>query len=263
MSVLPIGVESIERIHKGTNLEFNSDFSFFAPHIKHQINETLAIGGEAYVAWSKNQTIAGLFIFDGHERVGTIYTKSKEIFEYFFESAPDSYIYSELDVGQPCETFDIWAIEAKDFPTAHIFKYEVKIAEESDLQDIAKFLEEEHPYMNPKWVKIAYENGGKFFTVRIARQIAGLGWATLVNGVGRMNDVYVLRKFRNNGIAKDILHARFMWLKAHGAKWSFSEVLSSNKTMARIAEKEGLKVVGHIYEYPHESHGPLHEETMP
>ncbi len=247
---------TVEEIKDPSDLpRLSPSLSFFQPHIRHQVEEVLAIGGEAYVSQTQDETragrsVSGVFIFDSYERIGTAYTRSSEVFDYFCALKPDSYVNSEVEPPLPHETYDIYTIESANMPKEHVFSHEVGVAGESDLKDVLDFLQEEHPYMNPKWVRVAFDSGDRFFVVRLfGGWIAGLGWATLVNGVGRMNDVYVLPRYRKMGICGDILYARFLWLRSRGAKWSYSEVLRSNTTMARAALNEGMRVSGQIYGY--------------
>ena len=57
---------------------FPNGFSFFEPYLQYFIRETIGAGGEAYVSRTSEGNISGLFVYDGSEKTGTIYTRSKD-----------------------------------------------------------------------------------------------------------------------------------------------------------------------------------------
>src|SRR5579864_5013180 len=83
--------------------------TFFEPILRHEVKEALEAGGEAYVSQNSEGVKNGLFIYDGYEATGTIFTKSREVFDYFYQLKPSSYIFSELQVPElPKEVWNIW-----------------------------------------------------------------------------------------------------------------------------------------------------------
>ena len=69
------------------------------------MKEALEVGGEAYVSQNSEGGKNGLLIYDGYEETGTIFTKSREVFDYFYDLKPSSYIFSELEVAKHPKKF--------------------------------------------------------------------------------------------------------------------------------------------------------------
>ncbi len=74
--------------------------SFFDPILHHEAKEALEAEGEVYVSQSSDGHNNGLFIYDGYETTGTIFTKSREVFDHFYLLKPSSYIFSEYEVAE-------------------------------------------------------------------------------------------------------------------------------------------------------------------
>jgi hypothetical protein len=69
-------------------------FSFFEPYFQYQIKEILEIGGEVWLTRNPVGEVTGLFIYDSYEKNGTIYTRSREVFDHFYELEPFNFILS-------------------------------------------------------------------------------------------------------------------------------------------------------------------------
>src|SRR5438128_3353997 len=69
--------------------------SFFDPILHHEAKEAIEAGGEVYVYRSTEGHKNGLFIYDGYEATGKIFTKSREALDQFYLFKPSSYIFSE------------------------------------------------------------------------------------------------------------------------------------------------------------------------
>ena len=65
---------------------FPSGVSFFEPFLQYFTREILEIGGEAYVSGATMDAVSGLFMYDDAEKVASIYTSSREVFDYFYAS---------------------------------------------------------------------------------------------------------------------------------------------------------------------------------
>lgn len=230
------------------NFAFPSGASFFEPFLQYFTREILEIGGEAYV--SRNDgVISGLFMYDDAEKVASIYTSSREVFDYFYGLKPFRYLYAEMKTELENETYDIFSIDLENFPFDHRFTHEITMIEDSQADEIERFMCLTNPGINRKWVKVALKNGDRCFTVRLGSEIAGMGWVSLVNGIGRLHSLYVKPQFRRLGMGDDILGARLLWLKSKHARSVFSEISRINFSCSRIAAKEHMKVSGQIYQY--------------
>src|SRR5438309_3301198 len=109
---------------------FPNGFSFFEPYLQYFVRETLGAGGEAYVSRTSEGNISGMFVYDDSEKTGTIYTRSKEAFDYFYELRPASFLFAELKTEHDNEVYDIYTVELENLSVVHRFSYEISIAEE-------------------------------------------------------------------------------------------------------------------------------------
>ena len=231
------------------DLVLPKDFSFFEPYLQYFVGEVLEIGGEAYVSRASEDKISGLFIYDDFEKSGTVFTRSKEVFDYFYGLKPFNFLFAEFKTEVESEVYNIHSINLEDHDVVHRFSHEISTAEDGQTSEIERFMVLAHPEINRKWTRAALKNGDKCFTVRLDGEIAGLGWASLVNGIGRLHSLFVNPQFRNLGIGEDILYARLMYLKSKSACLVFSEIHQDNSPCSRIASKAQMTVCGHVYQY--------------
>ena len=232
-----------------TDLVFPEGFSFFEPYLQHFIREVLEIGGEAYVSRTSDGNISGLFTYDDFEKSGTVYTRSREVFEYFCGLKPLNFLFAELRTEVESEVYNIYNIDLESQDISHRFSHEISIADGGEIGEIERFMALAHPGMNKRWTRVALKNGDKCFTVRLDSEIAGLGWVSLVRGIGRIHSLFVKPQFRKLGIGEDILHARLMWLKLEHARSAFSEISRDNSPSSRIATKAQMRVCGQLFQY--------------
>src|SRR5215510_3834301 len=103
---------TVAQIHdlSDVDLVVPDGFSFFQPFLKHSIKEVLEVGGEAFVTDAPNGSISGLLIYDDFENTGTIYTRSREVFDHFYNLKPFSYLWSELRTEHDSETYDLYTL---------------------------------------------------------------------------------------------------------------------------------------------------------
>ncbi len=228
---------------------FPGDFSFFDSYLQHFAREVLEIGGEAYVSRASDGNISGLFTYDDFEKTGTIYTRTREVFDYFWGLKPFNFLFAELKTEVESEVYDIYRIDFENQAIVHRFSYEISMVNEGQIGEIERFTVLAHPGMNRRWVRVALKNGDKCFTVRLDGEIAGLGWVSFVRSVGRIHSLFVKPQFRKLGIGEDILYARLLWLKAKHARSAFSEISRLNSPSSRIASKAQMKVYGQVFEY--------------
>jgi ribosomal protein S18 acetylase RimI-like enzyme len=229
-------------------LVFPQGLSFFEPYLGYFVKEILEVGGDAYVT-RNSEGVCGLFIYDDSEKTGTIFTRSREVFDYFYELKPFNLLFSELRTEHENETYDIYTTDIKDNPITHRFSHEISMAQESQADELGQFMLATHPGINKRWVKVALKNGDRCFVVRLGDEVAGASWASLVNGVGRLHSLYVRPQFRRMGIGEDLLYARLIWLKSKHARSAFSEISRHNTPSARVATKGKMMASGQMFQY--------------
>jgi ribosomal protein S18 acetylase RimI-like enzyme len=228
---------------------FPRGLSFFEPYLQYFIKEILEIGGEAYVSRTSDGAVSGIFIYDNWEKVGTIYTRSREVFDHFYGLKPFNFLFAEMRTEVESEIFDIYTVDLENLAIVHRFSHEISIADQGHIGEIEQFMVLTHPGINRKWVNVALKNGDRCFVVRLSNEIAGLGWLSIVNGIGRLHSLYVKPQFRRIGIGEDILFARLLWLKSKHARSAFSEISRYNFSSSRIAMKGQMTVSGQVFQY--------------
>ncbi len=246
-----IGKLQVHHISNISDVDFivPTGFSFFEPYLKYNIKEILEIGGEAYVSKTPEGAVSGVFIYDDYEKSGTIYTKSREVFDYFYQLKPFNFLFSEIQTDLENEIYDIYTLNLGDIAVAPKFSYEISIAQRSHLDEIEQFMSSTHPGINKKWVNVALRNEDRCLFVRLNNEIVGAGWLSLVNDIGRLHTLYVKPQFRRLGIGEDILNGRLLWLKSKHARSVFTEISRYNVASAGNVMKAHMRISGQVFQY--------------
>jgi GNAT superfamily N-acetyltransferase len=241
----------VSQINNASDIDFvfPVNFSFFEPYLHYHIKEILEIGGEAYVSRTSEGTISGIFIYDEFEKGGTIYTRSREVFDHFYGLKKFNFLFSEMKTELENEIYDIYTINIENLALAHRFSFEISTIDRVNESEIEQFMSSTHPGINKNWVKIALKNGERCYIVRLSNEIVGLGWVSLVNGIGRLHSLYVKPQYRRIGIGEDILNARLLWLKANNAQSVFTEISRYNIPSSNNVMKAKMKLSGQVFQY--------------
>ncbi len=242
----------VSEIRNASDVDFGSatGLSFFDPYLEYWVREILEIGGEAYVSRASSEdAVSGIFVYEGHEKTGTICTRSREVFDYFYKSKPFGFIFAEMRTEHENEIYDIYTIDLENHPIAYSFTHEISIMDEEQIEEIERFMVSTQAGINRKWVSVASRNGEKCFMVRLGNEIAGVAWLSIVNHIGRVHSLHVKPRYRRMGIGSDLLFARLLWLKSKHARSAFSEISRDNISSSRIATKGGMRVSGQVFRY--------------
>jgi len=241
----------VSRLRNASDIHFvfPDGFSYFQSYLEYWIKETLEIGGEAYVSETADGEASGLFLYDDYEKAGSIFTRSREVFDYFYKLKPFKSIYAELQTEHPKEVYDIYTMDLENNSLDHTFSHPVSVAGIEQIEEIQQFMLSTHPGTNPRWIDVALRNGDRCVTVQLGDEIAGAGWLSLVNAVGRLHSLFVRPRFRRIGVGLDVLFARLLWLKSKHARMALSEISVNNLESSRISTRGGMKVSGQVYQY--------------
>ena len=222
--------------------------SWFGPYLGHFAREVLEVGGEAYVSLEGGR-VTGLYTYDGVEKTGAIYTRSRSVFDRFYRLRHFDSLFSEVGTGREGEVFVVHALDLRRRTVDHEFRHEVSVAAETDYEGVERFMARAHPGMNRAWVRVALRSGDRCVIARAGDGIAGVGWLSLVAGVGRLHSLYVAPKFRGMGIGGDILGARLLWLWSSGARMAFSEISRQNRPSSAIAARAHMTKASEVFLY--------------
>jgi GNAT superfamily N-acetyltransferase len=245
------GEMKVSEIPNTSDIDFvlPNGLSFFEPYLQYFVKEILEIGGEAYVTRTSDDNVSGIFIYDNFEKGGTVYTRSREVFDYFYGLKPFNFLFAELTTEFESEIYDIYTVDLENHDIVNRFSHEISMEDEEQIGEIERFMALAHPGMNRRWVKVSLKNGDKCFVVRLGSEIAGLGWVSFVKNIGRIHSLFVNPQFRRLGIGEDILYARLLWLKSKHARSAFSEISRYNPSSSRIAMKAQMRVSGQVFQY--------------
>lgn len=213
------------------------------------MEQTIEVGGGVYISRADNDAISGIFIYDDFEKVGTVYTRSVEVFEGFYGLKPFNFLFAELRTERENDIYDIYTIDLGKIAIVHNFSHEVSIAKGSDIDEVEQFMISTHPGINRRWARIALKSRDRCFIVRLGDEIAGVGWLSFVNEVGRLHSLYVRPQFRRMGIGEDILNARLLWLRSNNASSAFSEIARDNRSSSGNAIKGKMRASGQLHLY--------------
>jgi hypothetical protein len=222
--------------------------SFFDPILHHEIGEALEAGGEVYTSQSAAGTTDALFIYDEFEATGSIFTRSKRAFDLFYKLKPSSYIFSEFEAkDMPHEPWNLWELEVDRARVDRKFKHLVSI--DNDADEIERFMFATQPETNLRWVRVALKNGDKCFVNKVANRIVGMAWMTVVGDFARTHGLFVEPQFRNQGMMRDNLQARLIYLKSRGVHRLMGEIAESNVASSTYAKHAGERIVGKMFLY--------------
>jgi RimJ/RimL family protein N-acetyltransferase len=251
-------ITKVETIKAPELHELPKGLSIFDPLISHEVKEALEAEGEVYVSQeSTSGENNGLFIYDNFEATGTIFTKNRTAFDYFFKLKPSSYIFSELEISEyPKELWNIWQLDVDNVSSIHRFKHQVSM--EHDAEEIERFMQATQPETNMKWIRVALRNGDKCFVVRMSNRIVAMAWMSIVDGIARSHGLYVEPKFRRMGLMTDNLQARIIYLKSRHVHTLINEIAESNVASGAHAAKAGEKIVGKMFLY---DSSPVEQKT--
>ena len=224
------------------------NLSFFDPFLKHFMKEALMAGGEVHIA-ENGGNVTGIFLYDGVERTGSIFTRSREVFDAFFGMKSRFACFSELSTEHRREVFHVYTAALADCRYARRFNHEIQVAGNEDLPEIACVMKGIYRHLNTKWIDIAPGEGDRCFVARVSGRIAGVAWLSLEGGVGRLHSLAVSHQHRRLGIGTDLLSARLLWLRAVGARSVFSEIADSNTLSVRLATCAGMRPSVEMYQY--------------
>jgi len=241
----------VSEVRNVSDIDFSSatGLSFFDPYLEYWVKETLEIAGEVHISRTSAGDTSGIFLYDDYEKNGSIFTRSRDVFDYFYKLRPFKSIYAELPTEHPKETYDIYTTDLENNSLDHTFSHAITIADKDQIDEIRQFMLSTDPKINPKWVEVALSSEDKCVTVRLGDEIAGVGWLSFVNGIGRLHSLFVKTRFRKMGVGLDILFARLLWLKSKGARLAFSEISANNLQSSRTSVKGGMKPSGQVYQY--------------
>jgi GNAT superfamily N-acetyltransferase len=219
---------------------------FFNPFLRHFMAEALRCGGELQV-WTSGQKATGIFLYHPVENEASIFTRDREVAERFHAARERAAVFSEFELEPRSEVYHIYASDQPDWPSEHRFSHPVRVARTDDLPGVIELLREVYGRVDERWVTTYPSDREECFVVDGADELAGVGWASVVNGVGRLHSLTVRPRYRRSGVGRDLFYARMGWTRRAEARRVISEISEHNVASRGIAEAGGMRAIGKIY----------------
>jgi GNAT superfamily N-acetyltransferase len=219
---------------------------FFNPFLRRFSRDALSAGGEVFVSPAHGES-RGLYTVDPVERVAAIFTREREIAETFFVLHDNLSVYSDFPLASAAETFDVLALEVPNWSPTHRFAHPVRMATAEDRPRLLQLLSELYGRIEESWLQAMPRDDEPCFVVEVGSELAGAGWASVVDGHARLHTLSVRPTYRRLGIGADLWHARILWSREVGAESVICEISTRNLPSRRIALSGGMRPVGRIY----------------
>ena len=219
---------------------------YFNPFLQHFMKEALRAGGEAVVSLDGGE-VNGIFTFDVVEKVGSIFARDRWVAEGLFRRRDRLAIFSDFSFAPGAEAYQIFSVELSGPDVPHRFVHRVRVADESDRTPILRLIREMYGPTEESWLRSIPRAEEPCFLVEVGDQLAGVGWASVVNGHGRLHALSVGPRYRRMGVGTDLWHARMMWIRGAGARRVICEIAEHNAPSRSIAVAGGMRPVGTIF----------------
>jgi GNAT superfamily N-acetyltransferase len=224
--------------------DLSDHFNAFLPHF---MKEALRCGGEVWVT-SQDRDIDGVFIYHEAEKLGSIFSRQREVAEELFRLKEHPAVFSDFDLAPASELYHIYAAEHPGWPGSHRFAHSVRTALPTDRPAIVALMKDVYGRVDERWLETPPRPGEACFVVDGVDQLAGAAWASVARGHGRLHSLSVRTRYRRTGIGSDLWFARMGWTRQAGAGPVVSEISEHNLASRAIAVAGGMTRVGQIYQ---------------
>lgn len=219
---------------------------FFNPFLPHFVRAAFRGTGEVWVARA-GTTIDGLLLYNGTERLGSIFTRRPEVAQVLFGQTDPVALFSEFPLSSRTETYHVFRTAPGPDLSTHRFTHPVRLARAEDQVPVLELLHEMYGRIDPSGFPVVPTAEEKCLLVEIAGEIVGVGWVTVVQGHGRLHSLSVRPHYRRVGIGRDLWYARMLWAARAGARAVVSEVADQNVASQAIATAGGMEKVGQLF----------------
>jgi GNAT superfamily N-acetyltransferase len=228
-------------------LSFGDLSDYFNPFIGHFMKEALRCEGDVQVSLSGSQ-VDGAFVYHEVDNEASIFTRERSVAETFFGLRDRVGVYSEFELGPRSEVYDIYAADHPAWNGAHRFRHSVRAAVASDRDAIVGLMNDVYGRVDERWLRSFPRADEACFVVDGADGIAGVAFAAVVNGHGRLHSLSVRARYRRMGVGTDLWYARMWWTRRAGAGSVLTEISEQNLPSRAIAEAGGMRRIGRIFQ---------------
>jgi len=249
---LPPGFRLLAHEEEIGSLRLGDLSDWFNPFLRHFMSESLRCGGEVLLA-EEDGVVGVVYLYSPAERIASVFTRSRALAEAMLCRRDRISMYSPYPLRSDAEPYLIYEGPADAPDGRDRFRFPIRIASRTDRPRIVALLREVYGEVDEQWIATMPEAVERCFLAEVDGEIAGVAWASLVEGVGRLHSLSVRPRFRRLGIGTDLFRARCLWLGAAGATRTISEIAERNRPSRRIAEAGGMREVGRIFRLERET----------
>jgi GNAT superfamily N-acetyltransferase len=242
----PRAVERVTDPSALGSLDLGGLSEFFDPFLSAFALDTLRVGGEVWLS-ARPGSVHGLFLYLESERSGSVFTRLRDVAESFAGLHAGSPVFSDFRLGAKSEAFQVFEGAPTGTAPAHQFRHPVRAAGDEDRDELLGLMRGVHGVVDDGWFRTVVREHEVGFVVDGDREIAGAGWVSVSNGVGRLHSLSVRPRYRRTRVGTDLWHARMRWAAGNGARRVVTEISEHNVGSRAIAEAGGMRRVGEIY----------------
>lgn len=247
----------------GQAADITAHFAEFRADI---VRKALAAGDRVATA-STGLGLVGMALYSRDGRIGTVFASDTGITEALrkFVGAKDFFTewrhlvpatavadaremgvsISEKEAYNLLDTYEILKLD-QIAPSAYDTTLVSRMTE-GDLADVVAISERVYKIPSKRWIRSLYSTDDVGFVARADGKIVGFGFASFVNGAGRLHGATVLPDYRNRGIGRELLRARLNALYALGADYIIMEVARWNLASMALAAAHGFRPDGALF----------------
>ncbi len=222
---------------------------WFNPFLSHYASEARRCGGTAELVRGVTG-VEGLWVADGVERIGTIFSRSHALAERFVRDRGDLGVFADYLLSPNAEVFDIFRASLAPVRPTRRYRNVLRAVRPSDLPALCALLGEVCGPVNGRWFESVPWRTDSGFLAEVDGRLAGVGWVTVVRDHARLHSLTVRPPYRRMGIGTDLVAARLDLARRAGAKDVLSEISRGNVVSRRIALAVGFERVGEMYFHP-------------
>jgi GNAT superfamily N-acetyltransferase len=221
---------------------------WFDPFLRHFCVESIRCGGAVGAAF-EGSAVAGLFLYHPAEGTGSIFTRQRPVAEELFRWVDEAAIYTPWELAPGAERYLVYSVSLKEWRGVDVFEFAPRLARAEEGPGVVRLLERVYGDVDRRWLATQTGTTDRCFVAEVDGALAGVAWASLVNGEGRLHSLAVLPQYRRLGLGTELLRARLLWLRAASARHAISEIAERNAPSRRVAEREGMEPCDEIFRH--------------
>lgn len=222
--------------------------TWFDPFLPLFMKDAIRTGGTVEVS-DMGGEVRGVFLYSPGERVGSVFTKTRDIASRVLPARVRGGVYAErawVDGGEPIA---VMLADVRDWQPRTPSRNPVRIARQEDLRVIMAMMRELEGDVDVAWFRTLPRPEEICFMAEVEGRVAGVSWASVVGTHARGHSFMVHPRYRGLGIGTDLLHARMIWLKDLGVRTVVSEIYAGNAASQTAAERAGMAEVGQMFHF--------------